>query len=204
MRRFVCVAALLGLPRVAVAHAILPGTSDFYAGVCELTTGPADVLVWLALAGLAGLQAQRSAGWVAETFALGLTVGLLSARWLRAEAPPELADPPILLLSGGLIAAGRGLRGKTLHGFAVLVGIVRGWHYGADTLTREDLPALAGGLVLAGYLLVACSLAVVLCLVGSETGMTHRGWRRVSLRALGSWVAAIAILWGVASTRAWR
>jgi urease accessory protein len=196
MRGLGWLAAGLLLPGIAVAHNLAPGIGDFYAGGFNLAGGPVDVLVWIALAGVAGLHDQRPAGWVAETFAAGLLAGLLAERAMLAAAPPRLADAAVLLSAGGLMAAGRRLPGSVLLGLAALIGVLRGWHYGADTLARADLLALAGGLVLAGYVLVACSLAVVLWFRSNEDRSATRGWRVVALRALGSWISAIAILSG--------
>lgn len=196
MRGLLWLATWLLLPRIAAAHNLSPGIGDFYAGAFNLVGGPVDVLVWVSLAGLAGLHAQRPAGWMAETFATGLIVGLASARTMRAGVPPEFADAAVLLAAGGLLAIGRRLPGMLLLGLVALIGVMRGWHYGADTMARPDLLALAGGLGLAGYVLVACSLAVVLWFSG-DTGRPAAGtWRMVTLRALGSWISAIAILSG--------
>lgn len=184
------------LPRIAAAHNLSPGIGDFYAGAFNLIGGPVDVLVWVSLAGLAGLHAQRPAGWMAEIFASGLLVGLLAARTSHAGAPPELVDAAVLLAVGGLLAIGRRLPGMLLLGLVALIGVQRGWHYGADTMARPDLLALAGGLGLAGYGLVACSLAVALWFSGNTGRSAAGNWRVVTLRALGSWISAIAILSG--------
>jgi hydrogenase/urease accessory protein HupE len=196
MRRLVWLVAGLLLPGVAAAHNLAPGIGDFYAGAFNLVGGPVDVLVWVSLAGLAGLHAQRPAGWAAETFAAGLLGGLLAARWWQANARPELADAAVLLVAGGLLAAGRRLPGPLLLGLVAVIGAMRGWHYGADTLARPDVLALCGGLALAGYVLVACAVAVVLWFRRNEHGSATRTWRMVALRAAGSWISAIAILSG--------
>lgn len=196
MRGLVWLVGGLLLPAVAEAHNLSPGIGDFYAGAFNLVGGPVDVLVWVSLAGLAGLHPRRPAGWVAETFAAGLLGGLLAGRSWVANAPPELADAAVLLAAGGLMAAGRRLPVPLLLGLVAVIGAMRGWHYGADTLERPGLLALGGGLVLAGYVLVACAVAVVLWFQSNEDGTAARTWRVVALRAAGSWISAIAILSG--------
>jgi urease accessory protein len=196
MRRIAWLSAVFLLPHVAAAHTLTPGIGDFYAGAFNLIAGPVDVLVWLSIAGIAALHDQRSAGWVAETFATGLLTGLSIARIRQLNAPPELLDAAILLSAGALMAVGHRLPGMALPGLALLIGIGRGWHYGADTLARPGLAALAGGLTLAGYVLVACSVAVLLWFNHSDIGIPQRGWRIVALRAFGSWISAVGILWG--------
>lgn len=191
MRAPAWLAAGILLPQAAQAHGLSPGISDFYAGAFNLIAGPIDMLVWLSVAVLAGLHGQTRAGWVPEVFAAGLLAGLLGARATGAAVPPDLADAAALLTAGLLTAAGRPLPAGALYVLAGGIGAARGWHYGADTLARTDLPALAAGLVLAGYALLACSVAMVLWFANGSGG-----WRLISLRAAGSWIAAIAIMSG--------
>lgn len=196
MRAFLLFVWVALLPRAAAAHSLVPGVGGLYAGALSLVAGPVDVLAWAALAVLAALHAPRPAGWVAELFAGGLLAGGLGAFGLQAGPPPVPGDAAVLLALGGLLALGRELPAALLYGLAVAAGAERGWHYGADMVGRTDVAALAAGLALAGYALVACGLAVALCFVAGPGE-----WRRIALRALGSWVSAVAILWGGVALR---
>lgn len=185
---------LLLLPSAALAHGAAAGVGDFYAGAFDLVGDPIDVFAWLSLAALAGLHAARIAGWTSELFAAGLLTGLLGARVSHAAAMPLLADASPLLLVGALIARGRPLPLYALYPLALAIGGVRGWHYGADTMARSDLLSLAGGLTLAGYLLVSCTLAFVLWFIGNHGDRTGRAWQVVTIRAFGSWICAVALM----------
>lgn len=185
------VTASLLLPRIAEAHALSPGIGDFYAGAYNLVGGPVDAMLWLSVAVLAGLHRQARAGWVAEWFSAGLLAGFLAARASGLAAPPEVADAAMLLLLGGLLALGRPLPAAALYGLTAAIAAIRGWHYGADTMARADLAALAGGLGLAGYALVACGIAIA-----AWFAQGAGGWRPIAMRALGSWISAIAVLSG--------
>ena len=190
----------------ASAHALSPGIGDFYVGAYQLIGGSLDIAVWVSVALLAARHRQELAGWGAELFASGLLAGFVLVRIRGSAMPPELLDAAILLCTGSLLALGRPLPSGALVALVCMIGALRGWQYGAETMIRQDLVALAGGLVLAGYTLVACMIGVASWFSQGTGGWAgtaggKNGWRLIALRAVGSWMSAVAILIGGVALR---
>ena len=53
----------------------------------------------------------------------------------------------------------------------------------------------AVGLAGAGYAAITLTIAFAFAFRGTDAG-TSRGWRRIAIRAFGSWIAAIGIMMG--------
>lgn len=176
-------AALLLLGGTAQAHSPIPGVGVFYNGMLHPLLLPAHALVLVAVGLLCGQHAPRVSRAALPAFALALGAGL--------ALPPPLSAPDaaIFLLGLGALAGAAVALGAPLRPLMTLLAAVAGLAVGLDS--RADAP---GPLPLpeAGGIWLGAVLAVVL--VGGAAASLTRAWQRIGLRALGSWIAAAAIL----------
>lgn len=170
----------------AHAHLVETGFGAFYDGVAHVALTPADLLVVLALALLAGQRGAR-AGRLA-LFALPLAWlagGILGARW-PALGTLSLWTTATFLLAGLLVALDWRLRDAGVVAVAIAAGALHGLVNGATMGTTGASPlALVG------------AVSVVFCLtaiVAAEVTTLPAGWPRVVVRVAGSWIAAAGVL----------
>jgi hydrogenase/urease accessory protein HupE len=178
-------AALLAA-RPAHGHLVETGFGAFYDGVAHVALTPADLLVVLALALLAGQRGRRAGRLALVALPLAwLAGGLVGARWPALGAMP-LWTTASFLLAGLLVALDLRLREAVVVAFVIAAGLLHGIVNGATMG-----PAGASGLALAG------AVAVVFCLtaiVAAEVAALPAGWPRIVVRVAGSWIAAAGVL----------
>ena len=168
--------------RAAHAHLVETGFGAFYDGVAHVALTPADLLVVLALALLAGQRGRRAGRLALVALPLAwLAGGLVGARWPALGAIP-LGTTATFLLAGLLVALDARLREAVVAGFVIAAGLVHGIVNGATMG-----PTGASGLALAG------AVAMVFCvtaIVAAEVAALPAGWPRIVVRVAGSWIAA--------------
>ena len=184
--RIVVVLAGIAVASPAHAHLVETGFGDFYDGIAHVAVTPADLLVVVALALLAG---QRGAG-AARNVAFALPVawlagGLIGARWPSLSALPLLTTLSFAL-AGALVALNAGLRGVSVALLAVAAGLLHGLANGATMA-----PAGVGGLVLGG---AVSAIFFLTTLLSAEVSALPTGWPRIAVRVAGSWIAATGLL----------
>ncbi len=180
----------------AEAHIVSSRFGDFYAGAAHPLTAIEDVALFVALGVVAGMQEARRARWMVVAFPASLLLGALLARTAAPMVPGALTDAAGLVLIGVLIAAAIPLPAAALASLAGLVGLFRGYANaeGLDAGTNVALFVL--GVVTCGYALA--TLAAASALAFRRSGAP---WRMVALRACGSWVAAMGLMFGAFAIR---
>ncbi len=179
---------LLGSP--AEAHIVASRLGDFYAGALHPLTGLEDVILWAALGLLAGTQPPGRARWLVPLFPLGLLAGFLIGP--HAGLPGgAVVDAGMMVALGGLLAAAARLPGPALCALAVALAAWRGAANAAGLAPETNAALFAAGLAVSGY--AAVTLVAALALAFRQPG---GGWRTVTLRAAGSWIAAIGLMVG--------
>lgn len=170
----------------AHAHLVQTGFGAFYDGLAHVVLTPADLLLVIALALLAGQHGAQAARW---------TLFALPAAWLGGGAlgagvPGDSSLTLLTTLSFGLagvlVALNVRLITAGVAGFAVIAGLVHGYVNGA-TLA----PGGAGLLGLSG------AMTAVFCLfalLSAQVVTLHVGWTRIAVRVAGSWMAAAGLL----------
>jgi len=196
MKRVLCVLAFAAACRPAEAHIVASRLGDFYAGALHPLTGLEDALLWVVLGVLAGTQNVARARWLVVLFPAGLLAGFAAGTAFGA-LDIAVADAGFMVLLGGLLAGAVRLPGPALGALAVLLGVMRGVANAAGAAADTNLPLFAAGLALAGY------AAITLMTAGTEAFRDNAlGWRMITLRAAGSWVAAIGLMAGGYALRA--
>lgn len=179
---------LLGTP--AEAHIVASRLGDFYAGALHPLTGLEDALLWAALGLLAGSQPPGRARWLVPLFPLGLLAGLLLG--LHGGVPGgAVVDAGLMVALGGLLAAAARLPVPALCALALGLGIWRGMANAAGAAPDTNVALFATGFTVAGY-------AAITLTAGAATAFLTpgQGWRTVTVRAAGSWIAAIGLMAG--------
>lgn len=177
-------AALVAGP--AQAHLVDTGFGAYYDGLAHVVLTPADLLVVLGLALLAG---QRGAG-VARTVLFILPLAWLAGGFVGTAWPsmalPAVATTLSFALAGALVALEARMRRSTVAGLAASLGLVHGLVNGATMA-----PGGASTLALAGAVTAVFVLTTV---VSAEVTRLTAGWTRTAVRVLGSWIAAAGLL----------
>jgi len=170
----------------AEAHLVETGFGAFYDGIAHVAMTPADLLIVLALALLAGQRGTTAARWAVFALPLAwLGGGLAGAKW-PGTGPLPLYTTLTFLLAGALVALGARLRNTGIAALAALAGTLHGFVNGATMGPAGASPLALGGAVTAVFCLVA--------IVAAEVTALPAGWPRIAVRVAGSWIAAAGLL----------
>lgn len=179
-------ALLAALTSPAQAHLVQTGFGDFYDGIAHVAATPADLLVVLALALLAGQSGTKAARYAAMALpAAWFAGGMLGAHWPSGGA---MALPTTLsfAISGALVALNARVRDTGIAVLAISAGILHGYINGATMA-----PAEIGYLALGGAVSAVFFLGVV---VSAQVTALPAGWPQIVVRVAGSWIAATGML----------
>jgi len=184
----IAIVAFLGCSSSASAHIVSTRLGDFFTGGLHPLTDPVDWAVWVAVASMAALSGRDSARWLVLTAPLSLVAGFALSLFIGTRAGLtvdgfSLCSLGLLLASGWRLATGRLLFATS----AVL--LLRGCANAAGFAVGADTFLYASGLGLAGYAAVTLLSALALRLLSNESA-----WRRILVRVIGSWMAAVGLM----------
>ncbi|WP_159726858.1 HupE/UreJ family protein [Methylosinus sp. Ce-a6] len=186
--------ALIASATSANAHIIGARLGDFYAGAAHPLTDLADLILWFALALLAGSLGPSAARPILLFFPLGLLAGSSVGAEVVFAPAGGLAASGMLVLLGLLLAAGLRIHRNLLCVIAFGAAAMRGASNAGGMGPETNRLLFALGIAIAGYVAIALVAAATVAFRGEET--VSRGWRRIAIRALGSWIAAIGLMMG--------
>ncbi len=170
----------------AHAHLVETGFGSFYDGLAHVALTPADLLVVVALALLAGQRGSRAARWALFALPLAwLGGGAAGAHWGSGGALPLLTTLSFAVV-GALVALNVSLRDVGVAALAVAAGLLHGIVNGATMA-----PAGASALALVGATTAIFCLTAIL---SAEVTALPAGWPRIVVRVVGSWIAAAGLL----------
>lgn len=180
-------AALVPWSGTAHAHLVNTGLGPVYDGASHLFVTFDDLLAVVAMAALAGLNGPSAA----RRTLFVLPIAWLAAGWAGSETgasplPAGITSLTLLAL-GILVAADRKLPPRAGWIVPALLGIAHGWMNGAGIA--------AAGRGAGGLVGIACSIFLLVALVSAFVVSLRRPWTRIAVRAAGSWVAAIGLLY---------
>jgi hypothetical protein len=170
----------------AHAHLVETGFGDFYDGIAHVAVTPADLLVVVALALLAGQQGPRAARYAVFTLPSAWLVGeILGAQGAAATTSPLLTTFTFAAIAV-LVALNAKLRATAIGVLAVAVGILHG-----SANAASMIPAGAGTWALLGVVSV---ILVMTAILSAQVTALPAGWPRITIRVAGSWIAATGML----------
>jgi urease accessory protein len=177
------VAILFVSSGAAAAHSPIKGIGVFYNGLLHPLLVPAHLLALVAVGLLVGQHAPRQSRVALPAFVLAAAAALA----LTGTMPSVLRWPPlaVALAAGLAVAAGR-VPGPTSWILAVAAAAAV-----ALDSKPDAIPADQAWLALSGTGLGA---ALVIIYLGGLATWLDRPWQRIAIRALGSWIAASAML----------
>jgi hypothetical protein len=147
---------------------------------------PADLLVVVALALLAGQRGSRAARLALFALPLAwLAGGIVGARWQGFGMWP-LWTTLTFAVTGALVAANVKLRDAGVAVLAIVAGALHGLVNGATMV-----PGGASTLALAGAITTVFCVTTILA---AEVSVLPAGWPRIAVRVAGSWIAAAGLL----------
>lgn len=189
LRRPVATASLVLLvPASVQAHLVNTPFGDFYGGVLHPLTALGHVLPMLALGLFAGFQPVRSGRWVLLAFPVGLLAGLGLAPWIPSLTPFSALNLASFIVLGALVASAWHLPRWALIGLSLVFGIGHGYENGLAMTETTNATLFVAGVATAGYIVVALIAAAISFLA------RERPWFRLSVRAAGSWIAAVGVM----------
>jgi len=170
----------------ASAHDVVPGVGGSLGGLLHPVLVPAHALALTALGLLVAQQAPRHRMGLLAAFAASLGAGILVIVSAFAVADAQYAVLGVAAAAGLAVALARPL----LAPVAALVGLFGGVAVELDS-APEEISMQRTFLSLVG---TAVGALLVVVLVAGLAIHLRRGWQRIGVRIVGSWIAASAIL----------
>ncbi|WP_315781144.1 HupE/UreJ family protein [Bradyrhizobium sp. SZCCHNPS1003] len=184
---------LLTQAQIADAHIVSARLGDFYAGALHPLLTLQDVVVWVALALLAGSLGAASGRWLVVVFPVGLCAGLALAAGSGVTAVSPFVDAATILILGLLLATALRIPVVLLSVVAFVLGVMRGAANAGELGPQTDRLLYAAGLAGAGYATITLVMALALSFRRPDTEPLS-SWRGIAVRAVGGWVAAIGMM----------
>jgi len=185
--RPVVAAALLLWPGAAHAHLVTTGLGPVYDGVSHLFLTFDDLLPVVAMAMLAGLNGPAAGRRALFALPVAWLVAGIVGHGSGTMVLPAWITALSLLAVGILVAADRRLPPAVVTAIAAVLGVVHGWLNGASlAIDGREATGLVG---------ITGAAFVLAALVGAGVVSLRPPWTRVAVRAAGSWIAAIGLLY---------
>lgn len=179
---------LSGLPALAHAHLVSTRFGDFYNGLLHPLLSLAQVLPWLALGLLAGLQPVHRARNALLIFPCAVLAGCFAAPWLADWTGWIWLNWVSLLLCGAGVVLALKMPFKTLAVLMVVMGFSHGVVSAEVLLSGKQRLLFLAGVTCAAYIFITLLTALSFSLV------QRFQWGHIAVRALGSWVVAVGIV----------
>jgi urease accessory protein len=195
-RRLVGAATLLAVTQQSDAHIAAARLGDFYSGALHPLTDLQDLVLWTALGLLAGTLGAAKARWLVLVLPLGLIAGLACGLKSGAIATAPVIDAAMMVSLGLLLATGIRLPAGVLWVAALGLAVLRGIANAGGVGPQTNVVLFGAGLAVAGYAAITLVMALTLAFCGPVAEGAAAAWRKIALRACGSWIAAIGLMMG--------
>lgn len=187
--RLVLAALVTGLvPTTAEAHLVTARFGDFYSGALHPLTALEHVIPWLAVGLLAGLQEIRTGRWMVLVFPVAIFAGTCGSAVWPSMALLSMVNLASFIVLGALVALAWRLPPPVLLGLGAAFGFSHGYENGLAAPPDGKLWLFGVGVTAAGYVIVTLITALTVVIT------RRRGWPKVAVRAVGSWIGAIGIM----------
>ena len=169
------------------AHLMQTGFGGFYDGIAHLFLTPADLLLVLGLALLAGQQGPQGGRLLLMLLPLSWWIGLVVGQRWGLDLTLALLSTVLFTAVGVLVALSLRLSVQllaiTVAGSGLFFGLINGF----------TMPSASRGLPL-DALGVVSAVAVLSVLISAQVAATHSTGFRMAVRVAGSWIAAAGLL----------
>ncbi|WP_027578988.1 HupE/UreJ family protein [Bradyrhizobium sp. Ai1a-2] len=192
-RGLIAAAVLLAQASPAEAHIVAARLGDFYAGALHPLTDLQDVILWGAMGVLGGTLGAARGRWLVLVFPLGLLAGLALGQDFEITLTGSTVDAGMVLVLGLLLATAVRIPTVALCALAFALAVIRGMANATDLGPETDRLLFAAGLACSGYAVITLVMALVLAFRGADTSVPT-SWRKITLQALGGWIAAIGLM----------
>jgi urease accessory protein len=199
-RGLIAAVVLLAQACPAEAHIIASRLGDFYTGALHPLTDLQDIILWGAMGVLGATLGAARGRWLVLVFPLGLLAGLALGQYFGIIPMRSTVDAGMVLVLGLLLATAVRIPTVVLCALAFALAVIRGAANATDIGPETDRLLFAAGLACGGYAVITLVMALVLAFRGADTGALT--WRKITLQALGGWIAAIGLMmvgYGLAS-----
>ncbi|MEO0574505.1 MAG: HupE/UreJ family protein [Pseudomonadota bacterium] len=192
MKRTMLLAGIAALvfPQTASAHLVSTRFGELYSGLLHPLLALEHVVPWLGLGLLAALTRNTTSRWALASFPLAVAFGA----WLGSVGPvwPVLTTVNIasFVVVGVLIIANVRLGTATLLMLTIVMGLSHGYANAAPTLGGYPLVLFVLGVALSAYLIITLVTGFGHLLA------TQQRWGVIAVRAAGSWIVAIGLVFG--------
>lgn len=183
-------AALLLCPNQASAHLVSTRFGELYSGLLHPLTTLAHVVPWLGLGLLGGVQAPKTARWAPWVLPLCAALGALAGSSLAPSTWVTHANLASFVVLGALVALGVELPARGFVALTAVVGLSHGYENGAPALSGGALILYVTGVALAAHLLITIVSGF------AQAARTRARWGAIALRAAGSWIVAVGLIFG--------
>lgn len=185
---FLLALLIMCFPNTAYAHLVSTRFGEFYNGMLHPTTTLLHALPWLTLGFLAAFQPLKYARMMMVVFPLAVMLGVVLASLSGVLAFVEYINLASILVLGTLVVMGKPMPMLLVVGLTTLFGLSHGHANANLELAGSGYLLYLGGIMLAAYL--------SLCLISAGgIAMTNKyAWGRTAIRAGGSWVLAVGII----------
>ena len=170
----------------AEAHLNTTGMGPFYDGLIHFFMSPEDIVPVLALALLGGLRGARYGRRALFTLPVAWLLGGLAGLSAMTAKPHPFVAAAWFLLLGGLLAAYARVSLRMTTALAALLGIYHGYLNGTGMGPFDTATVAILGLAFAVFVLIALTAAFVV--------WQRAHWARITVRVVGSWIAASGLL----------
>lgn len=184
----VAVVAVVLVSRDASAHLVSTRFGELYSGILHPLISLQHLVPWLALGMLAGLQQTATARPVLWAMPLFVGLGALLGGLLPASGFITWLNVSSFAVLGVLVALAVRLGQPLLLALTAVVGVSHGLANAAPELDARGQALYVLGVAIAAYVLIALVTA------GSHVLAGRAKWGSIALRAAGSWIAAIGLI----------
>ncbi|TVZ37566.1 hydrogenase/urease accessory protein HupE [Alteromonadaceae bacterium 2753L.S.0a.02] len=181
--------ALCLTPQLASAHLVSTRFGEFYSGLLHPLTTLAHLVPWIAFGLVAGNQKLSLTRISLLYFPAAVFLGVLIGAKLPARHLFEIVNI-VTFGAGALAALAVSLPRSALLSLLIICGLCHGIANSVSTLPIAQILLYAAGVALAAYLLLIFVATAAYVLIQRVS------WGQVAVRALGSWVVAIGLMYG--------
>ncbi|MEL6302775.1 MAG: HupE/UreJ family protein [Pseudomonadota bacterium] len=188
MKKLLLVIPGLVIAGPAAAHSVSARFGEIYSGMLHPVTTLLHLVPWIAMGLLAGCLGPKEARRALVGFPASVAAGALVAPMLPELPWVSFVNMCSFIALGALVVVSRGISSTLFWTCLVVFGVSHGYANNDALLVGWGLARYVLGLTIAAYVVITLVSAVSTQLLGQQV------WGRVAIRAAGSWIVAIGVV----------